>query len=415
MMYIFLEILQYTLFTFFALSTFHVVVLSVAARFFPRLPAQGLNFPLQKIAILIPCYKEDSIIISSINSYTLLEYPADYFTIFLIADSLLPETLIKLKKLPVRVIEAFFSESTVTRSIQMGIEIIKAEAYAITLICDADNILKPDFLQLMNGAFNAGNLAVQGCRFTKNMNTGLAVLDSMSEIINNHLYRKGSYALGLSSALIGSGMAFNTNLLYECMAENHSLNGYDRELQLLLSERGISIAYLETAICYDEKVSNSPAFENQRKRWIASQFTNLNEHFLKALRMLGKRGGLNYFHFAIVLNIFLNRILNLGLLFIFSAASLLGWLLLKHAPLMNPVCWVVLFLLYAGSLILAIPSKFFNQELLHAVLNLPRTFLSMAGLLFKTGEARKKFIHTKHMVHEIDLDVETGIPKNLEK
>lgn len=411
MMYIFLLIFQYTFFAFFALSTLHVVVLSVAAKFFPRLSAPASRMPLHRIAILIPCYKEDSIIISSIISYAAIDYPAELFTVFLIADSLLPETHVRLKNYPVRVIRAYFDESTVTRSIQLGINTIHAENYDITLICDADNVLAPDFLLKINGAFNAGNLAVQGCRFTKNMNTGIAVLDSMSEIINNHLYRKGCYALGLSSALIGSGMAFSTRLLHQCMQENHSLNGYDRELQLLLSERGVRIAYLESAVCYDEKISNSPAFENQRKRWVASQFTNLNTHFKKAFTMLGKKGGLNYFHFAVIMNIFLNRILNLGLLFLLSIVSFLAWTFLKQVNLLNPAFWIMLFILYGSALMLAIPSQFLNLRLLQAVLDLPRTFLSMAALLFRTGEARKKFMHTEHLVH----DVQTSLPKNLEK
>jgi hypothetical protein len=50
--------------------------------------------------------------------------------------------------------------------------------------------------------------AVQGHRTAKNTNNSWAILDAISEEINNNIFRKGHRVLGLSSAIIGSGMAF---------------------------------------------------------------------------------------------------------------------------------------------------------------------------------------------------------------
>jgi len=41
----------------------------------------------------------------------------------------------------------------------------------------------------------------------------LALLDGISEEINNNIFRKGHQTLGLSSALIGSGMALIMSFL----------------------------------------------------------------------------------------------------------------------------------------------------------------------------------------------------------
>lgn len=404
-MYLIVRIVQNIIFVYFALSTLHVLILSVAGRFFQRHPVSIPDSEPARIAILIPCYKEDLIIINSIKSYSNQLYPSDKFKIFLVADSLLPETLSSLKTFNISLIEADFDVSTVTKSIKLGISSIDPQEFPITLISDADNILAPDFLKKMNAVFSAGYLAVQGCRYTKNVNTPIAVLDSVSEMINNHLYRKGTYALGLSSALIGSGMAFNTLLLQECMQNNNAIHGWDRELQLLLSEREITIAYLENAICYDEKVSSHTAFKNQRKRWLDSQFTTLSEHFVESFMNLGRKGGVNYFQFAIVFNLFLTRLLNIGILGLLTLIYSIIYFLIRPENLLSPFYWLALFTLYGISLILAIPAAFMNGKLANAMLKIPGTFLGMLMLLFKTKEARTKFDHTEHTIN----DVETGL------
>lgn len=54
--------------------------------------------------------------------------------------------------------------------------------------------------------------AVQTHRIAKNMNNDMALLDAVSEEINNTIFRLGHAKLGLSAALIGSGMAFRYDL-----------------------------------------------------------------------------------------------------------------------------------------------------------------------------------------------------------
>ena len=56
-----------------------------------------------------------------------------------------------------------------------------------------------------------------------------------------------------------------------------SVGGFDRELELLLLREGIKVYYYEEAIVLDEKVSKSSTFQNQRKRWIYSQYFYLRK------------------------------------------------------------------------------------------------------------------------------------------
>ena len=75
------------------------------------------------------------------------------------------------------------------------------------MVLDADNLMETSFISKVNNAFNKGYMAVQGHRVAKNINTRFAILDAVSEEVNNMIFRKGHRVVGLSAALIGSGMA----------------------------------------------------------------------------------------------------------------------------------------------------------------------------------------------------------------
>jgi cellulose synthase/poly-beta-1,6-N-acetylglucosamine synthase-like glycosyltransferase len=67
--------------------------------------------------------------------------------------------------------------------------------------------------------------AVQGHRTAKNTNNSWAILDAISEEINNNIFRKGHRVLGLSSAIIGSGMAFRYNYFKALMSTVTAVGG----------------------------------------------------------------------------------------------------------------------------------------------------------------------------------------------
>lgn len=59
-------------------------------------------------------------------------------------------------------------------------------------------------------------------------------------------------------------------------------------------------------------------------------------------------------------------------------------------------------------MLLPIPRKLLNRQLLKAVLKVPQLAFVMAGNLFKLKGANKKFIHTEHGEGEREGRVEMG-------
>ena len=102
----------------------------------------------------------------------------------------------------------------------------------------------------------------------------LAVLDAVSEEINNSIFRKGHTRLGFSSGLSGSGMAFEYTL-FKNLIQGIDKVGEDKHMERKLLLQNIYIEYLEDVYTFDEKVRGKKEFYNQRRRWLATQFYNL--------------------------------------------------------------------------------------------------------------------------------------------
>ncbi|WP_421829951.1 glycosyltransferase [Larkinella sp.] len=351
-------------------------------------PASKATTRTRRIAVLVPAYKEDKVILDSVQANLQQTYPADSYDIYVIADSFRAETLQQLAQFPVKVLVVSFEESTVQKSLTKALELLPEEVYDIVLVSDADNHMAPDFLHRINQAFDCGWRAVQGHRVAKNTNTSVAVLDAMNEEVNNHLFRGGQRALGFSASLIGSGMAFEPEMMKRAMGQIRSVGGYDKELEMLLLTEDIEIAYLKQALIYDEKVQNLEVFERQRTRWIAAQIHFVKLYFGTGIRQL-MRGNWHAFN-GLLKALLIPRVLFLALLFVGTLVGLV---------IGNPMVWRyfgIMLVTLLFSLLISIPGYLWQKISLRDVLTFPLLVFRMMRSLLKIKAAGKKFLHTPH-------------------
>jgi cellulose synthase/poly-beta-1,6-N-acetylglucosamine synthase-like glycosyltransferase len=389
-----LQILFLALLAYCSFSVIYFFIFSFAANLRKKRSNSSYALSVKRIAILVPAYKEDNIILSTVQNLLKLDYPKYWYDIYIIADSFQSSTLIQLKNLRVNVIEVAFENSTKTKSLNEAFKQIK-KTYEIALICDADNVLSEDFLRQVNYEFSNGIKAVQGKRVAKNIDTDFAILDGCSEAINNHIFRKGANALGLSSAVIGSGMAFEFNTVKNILSEISAVSGFDKPLQLKIVESGSKIKYLENALIFDEKIDNPNAFKQQKQRWLLSQFTYLKEFFVPGFKQLLK-GNFSYFNLAVLNNLVPPRVLLIFTLLLLSALSY------AMQPAVIFQLFAAITLLYFITLLIALPRQLLSKKTLAAVLQLPKAVLLMMSSLFTLRKAKNVFIHTMHTKNEIN-------------
>jgi cellulose synthase/poly-beta-1,6-N-acetylglucosamine synthase-like glycosyltransferase len=257
------------------------------------------------------------------------------------------------------------------------------------VILDADNEVENSFLADINQAYQNGFKVIQAHRVAKNYNTSTAILDAISEEINNSIFRRGHINAGLSSALIGSGIAFEINCFVK-MIKNVTSVGEDKELELALHTENIFIQYLENVYVYDIKTDTNTGFYKQRQRWLSAQFQMLTIA-LKQISSVYKFVSWDYYDKLFQWTM-LPRILAYMSILIFAVLTsfFFSALALK---------WWILFLIFSLAMVFSIPSKLYNMQLLKAIPCIPILCIMMFLNLFQLKKGSKKFIHTKHSKH----------------
>jgi cellulose synthase/poly-beta-1,6-N-acetylglucosamine synthase-like glycosyltransferase len=391
-----INILEILVFAYLGLTVIYLLFFALVG-FTPSITPLKNSNKFRKIAVLIPGYKEDLVIIDVAQKALEQKYPKEKFEIIIIADSFTQTTLSKLKKMPLKLVEVSFEVSTKAKALNRAMEVI-GNNYDVALVLDADNIMEPDFLSKINTSFNSGYSIIQGHRVAKNINNSFAILDAISEEINNYIFRKAHRSVGLSAALIGSGMAFEYKLFKDIMKDINAVGGFDKQLEMYLLKNNYTIEYIENAIVEDEKVQKSEVFANQRRRWLSAQFIYFGQNIGSALIHLISKGNIDYFDKVIQMGQ-LPRIILLGLIGIITAFYGIATMLLPYNYYIfyfSFVQWFALFMLITLALLLSIPKKFYNKATLNAILTLPKGFILMFVSMLRFKGANKKFIHTQH-------------------
>ncbi|GAA4346086.1 glycosyltransferase family 2 protein [Hymenobacter saemangeumensis] len=352
----------------------------------PALPATAAGV-LRRMCVLMPAYRADDVISETAPAALRHQYPgrAD---VHVVADGLLPMTVQALRQRGAGVVEVGFAKSTKGKALLAALDELPRGAYDVAVVLDVDNEMAPGFLTQVNQAFDAGYRVVQGHRTAKNLDSPFAVLDACNEEINNHIFRQGHASLGMASALIGSGMAFEYDYLHQLLQNIGDTPGEDKELDFRVLKDQVKIAYLPQAHVYDEKIPNARAFATQRTRWVATQLEFLGKYFGEGLRQLG-RGNLDFFD-KILQSMLLPRVLLLGVL-----GLLLGLSLLTEAG-PGTGFWLALLLGAGAALLLALPARLYTRQVGRAVLHLPLALGAMVLALLQLKKAKASFMPTPH-------------------
>ena len=348
----------------------------------------------KKIAVLFPTYQENEVIVESVKAALQHNYNGP-FEIVVIADGLKGETLEGLKNLGAKVIGVFFEKSTKGKAMQFAMNQLENENFDIAVVLDVDNEMADDCLNYINHAFVNGARVVQTHRTAKNMDSSFAFLDACNEEVNNHIYRKGQAVLGLSPALIGSGMAFDFQYFKDLLNKIGETVGEDKQLDFMIAEDRVDVSYLHDVYVYDEKVANAKVFTNQRTRWIASQVEFMKKYAFKGFAQLFK-GNFEFFN-KTVQTFLAPRMLLLAFLFLFTLQAI-------YNPLgPSVVFWTALFLSICITLLISIPRKFYLDKRLYiAIFQIPRAMLGMLIALLSIGKAKKSFMVTPHQTKSVD-------------
>lgn len=352
--------------------------------------------------VLIPAYHEDAVIINTVKSFLQQDYPKDLYQLCVISDHMDATTNEQLAALPITLLQPTFENSSKAKALQYATSDIRhqtSDIYDYVVILDADNIVAPDFLSRLSYIAHP-DIAIQCHRTAKNANNDVAVLDGLSEEINNSIFRRGHNRLGMSSALIGSGMCFDYNW-FKANVTKLNTAVEDRELEALLMKQGIYIHYAEEIYGFDEKVSNSDNFQRQRLRWMTGQVQALYQ-MLPYIPKAIITGNINYIDKTIQQALIPRSIL----LVLTPIVCIIATLISSIIPLTSSLFplpsyifslkWWFLYIAFCIALYFAIPKHMRRQSLFSKFITFPALVWKMLLNILKIDHMNREFIHTIH-------------------
>ena len=273
--WIVLYIIDWTLFAFTAGTVLYLGIFAVSSLFDKSQELKKAKIQ-RRFIVLIPSYKQDAVIEHTVLSILGQSYPKRMFDVIVISDHQGEMTNMRLAQYPITLLTPNFEESSKAKSLQYAIlNLPEFKIYDVAIILDADNIVETEFLSTINDAYeNASTKAIQLHRISRNRDTAAARMDAVFEEINNNIFRKGHINIGLSSALAGSGVAYDFNWFKDNIMKTKTA-GEDKELEALLLRQGIFIDYFDDIYVYGEKKRTTEKLNEQRGRWAIQQIHNV--------------------------------------------------------------------------------------------------------------------------------------------
>lgn len=317
---------------------------------------------LQRFAVIFAAYKEDRVIIESVDNFLKQDYPADKYRVIVVSDHMEEATNQALSLLQVKLFVVNFHESMKHKSISYALDHL--DAFDRVVILDADNITDHDFLTKINKITQTVKV-LQAHRTRKNENTSVAVWDGISEEINNTIFRKGRVNVGLSSALIGSGMVFDFEWLKQHMHECKTF-AEDKELEAILARDNIFVDYSDDIYVYDEKTARQDILIRQRSRWFHAQ--------ILAFSLITKDFNIRKINLSYIDKVIQWIPFPRPVRFLLIFLMILFWSVVSFPVAIK---WYYLLIIKIGTYLLAIPRNMYTQDFFVSITKLPSMMIAL--------------------------------------
>lgn len=288
---------------------------------------------LHRYGIVIAARNESSVIGDLLESIKAQTYPGHLITAFVVADNCTDNTAEIARACGAVVYERFDPDHrTKGYALRYLFEQIRRdygiEAFEGYVILDADNILKQDYIEKMNNAFDSGEKIIASYRNTRNLGAGcIAASYAIHWMRTIRLEHRARSRLGLAGRLQGTGMMFSNELVRD--GWNYTMLTEDRSFCADAVVQGYSISYQNEAEFFDEQPTSLPIAMRQRIRWAKGHLQAFTCYGPKLFRHIFTAKGwkmkfMSYDMFLITLPLSLIHVI---LYLIQGMIGLLSWLL----------------------------------------------------------------------------------------
>ena len=219
-----------------------------------------------RFSVIIPARNEETVIGELLHSLNSQDYPKELYNIYVLINNCTDRTRQKALALGAEVIDCEGDMRCKGDVLKYAFEYLGKEAFDAYVVFDADNVVHPDFLSVMNNIYQSGHKVAQGRKDSKNMGDNwISASYSLFYNLQNFFYNRARTRVGASATINGTGFMVSKDIIDEGF-EPRSVTE-DIELSITCLLKGHRTVYTEEAVTYDEQPTDFRTAWHQRKRW----------------------------------------------------------------------------------------------------------------------------------------------------
>jgi hypothetical protein len=252
-------------------------ILTTKKRKIQQVTTSSTTSSTANFAILIPAHNEELMLNNLLNSLSTLAYPKDRYTVYIVADNCTDRTADLARAAGWVYVYERFDEIRRGKGYALNWFLQQLEDKEVIhdayVVLDADSVVEPTFLQVMNRGLTLGARALQANNTVLNISESPSTaLRLIALTLMNHVRPLGRNGLRASATLTGNGMCLSRSLLMTYPWRAFAI-AEDYQYYLTLVQHGERVQYMPEAIVRSHMPVTFSSMRTQDVRWEASDHT----------------------------------------------------------------------------------------------------------------------------------------------
>lgn len=288
-MSIVLSVLQYgaiALATLVAAMAGYLLLLTFAALLASRRTTPRVRQPDQRFLFLVPAHNEERLLPSTLANLQELDYPKELYAVHVVADNCTDGTAALARAGGAIAHERFDAEKAGKGyALEWLLQRIweRHEPHDAMIILDADSIVSPNFLRVMDARLARGERAIQAYYAVRDPGQSWSVSLRAVALAALHFLRPmGRSVLGGSTGLKGNGMVFAADILREHRWSASLTEDIEYHMHLIVS--GERVTFAPDAVVWAEMPNSLAAAQSQNVRWERGRMQMVRQYVPMLLR-----------------------------------------------------------------------------------------------------------------------------------
>jgi len=307
----------------------YLLLLTVAAWFAPRRTAPRATAPTHRFLFLIPAHNEERLLPSLLENLRRIDYPRELYAVHVVADNCSDRTA-ELARQGGAIAHERFNTELIGKGYALEWLLQRIwesnEPHDAIVILDADTIVSPNFLTVMDARLAQGERVIQAYYAVRDPEQSWSAgLRAVALMAVHYLRPQARMVLGGSVGLKGNGMVFAADIVRNYRWPASLTEDIEYHMALIMGGERVTLA--PDALVWAEMPGTLRAAQSQNARWEQGRLEMVRRYVPRLLAAAAKRRSFLLFDAAVE-----QLIPPLSVVAISSVGTFIAMIILQNLP-----------------------------------------------------------------------------------